>query len=328
MDVNHSRRVLAIVLTGSKPTLNESGTTAGLIHEWNIKTAYYSANVSIWIDEVPDVVAWEAEFTKSEAQEVIEALGAWIYCFRRPAAGEHVAAVEQTMNVIQKIAEKHAGLGAEVCMLAVAVPDGTVASPGSTTSNEDWEDIALRYGFEFIDSSATGKNEFGERVGLERMREALEANEWSYTGADDEVEINIDDLDITTDDTAGLGRDEAEMTAEIFGMKAALMRNDDQQPEAEDFTPSAESQAHEVDDLDRIMSRILAIKESSAELPEAQRKKMASQAKQLTKGTLYACDIFGQNVRHNGSVMFALAVEMRRYPTERHDWSHLVKDRV
>jgi hypothetical protein len=40
--------------------------------------------VPIWIDEIPDVQAWAIDFSKTEAHEVVTALGAWIYVYRRP----------------------------------------------------------------------------------------------------------------------------------------------------------------------------------------------------------------------------------------------------
>jgi hypothetical protein len=49
-----------------------------------LKTQYYTAELGIWIDELPDVGAWGEEFKKEEAREVVTAVGAWIFCFRKP----------------------------------------------------------------------------------------------------------------------------------------------------------------------------------------------------------------------------------------------------
>jgi hypothetical protein len=76
----HSR---SIDLTGSAPTPVDT-TTAGLSHTWKLETQYYCAELSIWIDEIVDKEAWQTEFLKPEAKEVVSALGAWIYCFRKP----------------------------------------------------------------------------------------------------------------------------------------------------------------------------------------------------------------------------------------------------
>ncbi|MGG6496621.1 UNVERIFIED_CONTAM: hypothetical protein NY603_27240, partial [Bacteroidetes bacterium 56_B9] len=72
-------------LTGSAPDPHVDGSTAGLTHEWNAETAYYKANVPIWIDEVSEIQSWKTEFVKAEAKEVVDEVGAWIYCFQRQA---------------------------------------------------------------------------------------------------------------------------------------------------------------------------------------------------------------------------------------------------
>lgn len=78
-----------IDLTGSAPTPFTT-TTAGLLHTWKLETQYYRADLTIWIDEIVDKEAWQTEFMKPEAKEVVSALGAWIYCFRKPLGGEEL----------------------------------------------------------------------------------------------------------------------------------------------------------------------------------------------------------------------------------------------
>lgn len=181
------------------------------------------------------------------------------------------------MKAVQKIVEQHADYGGNSVMLAVAMRNDENVSD---VKAEDWEDVCFQYGFEYIDFSAKGKNDFGENVGVERLKEALGANEWAIAKADDDDEINFDELELDQADggVSGFDREEAEMTAEHFRMKSALMGDDELEVEAEDIRPPVETQATQVDDLDRIMGKLLAIKESSAELPEAQRKKLAAQA--------------------------------------------------
>lgn len=76
-------------LTGSAPEPVDT-TTAGLLHTWKLETQYYRAELSIWIDEIADREAWRAEFVKPEAKEVVSALGAWIFCFRKPIGQEEL----------------------------------------------------------------------------------------------------------------------------------------------------------------------------------------------------------------------------------------------
>lgn len=249
------------------------------MHDWDIKTAYYNAKVPIWIDEIPEIDAWKTEFLKPEAKEVVEAIGAWVYCFKNTSHDALVSELERTLEAIQEISEVHVGDGADTVMLAVAMPSKTVGST-DRVKQEELEDVCIQYGFEYIDYSAKWTNEFGEKTGLERLREALEANEWTDTtfpdGNDDGFSLEFDADENEEDDLTGLGRDEVEMTAELFGMKAALAGSDFE-PDAEDFVPP-DNQDGQVEDLYRLMGKLLAVKEQSADLPEAQRKRMAAKA--------------------------------------------------
>lgn len=226
------------------------------------------------MDELSDVASWKTDFLRPEAKEVIEAVGAWVYCFEKQKDGAIGKEVEEAMKSIHDVVEQHAGYAADCVMLAVAKSQGKQAHGGSQQSKDDQEDICMQYGFEYIDYTATGDNEFGEKVGAERLKEALEANEWD-AGDEGELGLELENLDLDE----GLGRDEAEMTAELFGMKAALNGDDEFDAEADDIIPH-DQQASEVDDMDRIMGRLLAVKEQSADLPEAQRRRMAAKAVQ------------------------------------------------
>ncbi|KAK0288225.1 hypothetical protein LTR91_017121 [Friedmanniomyces endolithicus] len=265
-------------LTGTAPPLNESGSTAGLTHEWHVKTPYYTARVPVWLDEIADSAKWRDDFLKPEAREVVEAIGAYVYCFRIPQDGEICKEVEDVMQAIQAVTEEHAGYGADTVMLAVALPYGRGAREDAGESKrDDWDDVCLQYGFEFVEYAAEGTNEYGEKVGFERLKEALEATEWAAVD-EEEDDLEIDDLDFDAgDDIGGFGGEEAEMTAELFGMKAALFDDEGFAAEAENSSSPGE-QAVNVDSLDRMMSKLLAVKERSADLPEAQKKRMAARA--------------------------------------------------
>ncbi len=253
--------------------MDESNSTAGVTHEWDVETAYYSAKIPIWMDEIVDAEAWKAEFLKAEAKEVVEAVGAWIYCFRRPSNEAINEDVKGMMQTIQEVAEEHIGYTTDTVMLAVAVPDIRKDVSLDHVDHSDWEDLCIEHGFEYIDYAGKGMNEFREKTGFERLKEALEANEWAATG-DDEDDLDLDRLDFENGND--FARDEAEMTAELFGMKAALM-DIELEPDADDIMPQTD-EAKEVDSLERLMGKLLAVKEQSADLPEAQRKRLAAQA--------------------------------------------------
>ncbi|CAK3978002.1 Hypothetical predicted protein [Lecanosticta acicola] len=295
MDIKYARRILFLGareagaldvvkdLTGSAPSPDVDGSTAGLTHEWDVETPYYCAKIPIWIDEVADLQAWKDEFLKDEAQEVVEAVGAWIFCFQKEQDGGISNEVEQTLRSIQEVIEHHSS-GAEAAMLAVAKRGGKQSQQEEPhQEREELEDKCMEYGFEYIDYAARGKNEFGEKVGFERLREALEANEWASASAEDENAFGIDDPDHDIDhDTIGsFDQEEAEMTAELFSMKAALTAQDEARSEEDFMVPppqQTQRQAGQVEDLDRLMGKLLAIKEQGADLSSEQRKRMAAKA--------------------------------------------------
>ncbi|KAL1582057.1 hypothetical protein WHR41_09140 [Cladosporium halotolerans] len=298
MEIKHPRRLLIFgpsssgsldlteALTGSSPVPHASGSCAGLTHEWAIQNAYYSATVPVWIDEVVDLDEWKTEFMKEEAGEVVRAVGAWVYVFRLEKDGRVNDEVEKALSALQEVVEAHEGFGAESVMLAVgmSLPGGKgQAGKLGKEQSEAWEDLVMQYGFEFVEFAAEGTNELGEKQGVERVKEALEANEWG--GGDAEREEGLDTLGLGEDDdpeVGDFGHEEAEMTAELFGLKAALLGQDDEEAEgygeAMGADLSADNQKRQVEDLDRMMTKLLAIREQSADLPEAQRKRMAAQA--------------------------------------------------
>lgn len=251
------------------PPLNETGTVAGVTHEWPVETAYYTAEISIWLDEIADVKEWKAEFLKPEAGEVVRAVGAWVYCFDSSEANERV---EATLKAVAEVMESHAGIGAEAVMLAVCVP--REHSGLGKDRLEEWEDVCLSHGFELICYGAEGTNEFGEKVGVERLREALEANEWATAGSGEE-DLDLVDFEFEDDEMGVTEREEAEWTAELLGVKSALA--DGGTLEDEEVPASATQQAAQVDELEQIFGTLLALKERSAALPEAEKRRMAAQ---------------------------------------------------
>ncbi|PZC91808.1 Adaptin-binding domain containing protein [Pyrenophora tritici-repentis] len=269
MDIKNPRRLLAVgapdsgvlsllkELTGSAPEPT-SGTTAGLTHEWRLETKYYSATIPIWVDELSNVVEWRTEFTKPEAREVVTALGAWIYCFKRPVEAGDLETIKQTMQAVSDVIERACGYDGDVVCLAIAMPQST--TPYLEKSSEEWEELAMDYGFEYIDSEKKGKNDFGEAMGVQRVREALEAAEW-------------ESLDFPEDEEgfdASFEAEEAEMNMELFDMKGALGGYDGDE--------STEPGNKEVEDLEVMMRKMVAIKEMGEGMSEAERKRFAAKA--------------------------------------------------
>jgi hypothetical protein len=242
--------VLALLhsLTGSAPSPIDNS-TAGLSHTWSLSTQYYNVSLPIWIDEIPDISAWKADFLKPEAKEVVQAVGAWIYCFRKPVTEADVQVVEETMKTIMEVIERHMGYEWDGVCLAVAMKQSVV--PGLDKTSEAWEDSCREYRFEFVDGEGNGRNEFGEVVGMERVREALETNEWeSLYDADD---LNLEDHEDEGPDTFGetFAAEEAEINLEWLGVKSAINGKEEM---------GEEDEKEQVEELERMMRKLQAIK--------------------------------------------------------------------
>lgn len=247
-------------LTGSAPE-PVSGTTAGLTHDWNLETKYYTANISIWIDEIPNVREWRTEFVKPEACEVITALGGWMYCFKKPVEEKDAVVITETLQAIADVIERACGFGGDQVCLAVAMPQST--TPYLEKSGEEWEELAADYGFEYIDFEATGKNEFGEAMGVQRIREALEAGEWESN--------DVPDFGGEEEYDGSFAAEEVEMNRELLDMKGALhgSAGGDEEREEDD---------EDVEALEVMMKKMVAIKEMGQGMEEAERKRFAAKA--------------------------------------------------
>lgn len=264
-------------LTGSAPDL-VSDSTAGLSHTWSLTNRYYNANIPIWVDEISDVSEWQTAFSEPEAKEVVTVLGAWIFCFRKPLSENDIDAVKEKLKAIADVIERACGFGGDAVCLAVAMPQTT--TPFLDKSHDEWDDICMEYGFEFVDSEAKGKNEFGEETGIMRVQGALEAHDWE--GGDGYAEYDFDD----DESGGGLDAEEAEMGVELFGLKAAVNGAEEDDEEGQ------------VEELESMMRKMIAIKgmhcsretlpsdlsiltlslETGEGMPEAERKRFAARA--------------------------------------------------
>ena len=159
---------------------------------------------------------------------MVQALGAWIYCFRKPVTETDVHVVEETMKAIREVVERHMAYDWDGVCLAVAMKQSVV--PGLEKSGSEWEDSCREHGFEFVDGEGQGRNEFGEAVGMERIREALEANEWT----------SLDDAD----DFGPFAAEEAEINLEWLGVKNVISGEEEEQ----------------VEELEQMARKLLAIK--------------------------------------------------------------------
>ncbi|KAK6594965.1 alpha and gamma adaptin binding protein p34 [Botrytis cinerea] len=284
MEISHPRRILAVSrpdsglvdllkgLTGSAPALT-GDSIAGVTHDWSIKTNYYTASVPIWLDEIHEPEIWCKEFLAPEAREVLTVLGAFIVCFRKPVDEAELQAFKILLESVAEVVKEGCGYTWDGVCLAVAMPQST--TPYLEKSFDEWEELCQEHGFEFIDFESKGRNEYSEPMGIERLKEALEANEWE--GGDDDGEgIDLEDFEDDGDDSKsiGFGIEAAELEMEMFGMKQAIYG---ESPEKTNPEEEAENEDG-VEQLEALMLRMQAVKDMGADLPEAERKRFAAKA--------------------------------------------------
>lgn len=114
----------------------------------------------------------------------------------------------------------------------------------SETHREVVEEQCIDHGFEYVHVDAKGKNEYGEATGLDRIKEALEANDWSSQGLIGEEQEET---------FGGFDTEEAQMNAELWGLKASLLSQDQDDNQDED-------DASQVEGLEQMMGQLLAIR--------------------------------------------------------------------
>ncbi|KAH0421447.1 hypothetical protein CcaCcLH18_13421 [Colletotrichum camelliae] len=218
-------------LTGAVPE-PASTSLAGTTHLLDIKTSYYTAQVPIWLDLITSPVEWSASFLSSEAKEVLSVLGGLAVVFALPppssstttaaaaaaalpsssppptaaaaaaasapppppTAGETRALISEVGKVVRE------GLGGwawDGVGLGIGIGEGDA---------EEWEELCAEWGLEFVQvrggKKDDGRNEFGEKMGIPRVLEALESNDWADDAGPD-VDSDLEDVEA---EMAGLPR--------------------------------------------------------------------------------------------------------------------------
>ncbi|EFQ29701.1 alpha and gamma adaptin binding protein p34 [Colletotrichum graminicola M1.001] len=237
MDIKNPRRVLAVSLADSKQHLSRvikdltgnhpepaSTTLAGTTHVLSIKTSYYSADVPIWLDLISSPAEWSESFLSPEAKEVLSVLGGMAVVFAlpstsssgtaapvadtfpvtatEPAAPPAPPSADETRALITEVGrvvrEGLGGWGWDGVSLGIGVGDGDA---------DEWEELCAEWGLEFVQvrggKKDEGKNEFGEKMGIPRVLEALESNDWD---AADDLDGGLSDLDSDEEPASGLPR--------------------------------------------------------------------------------------------------------------------------
>ncbi|KAF7547130.1 hypothetical protein G7Z17_g7942 [Cylindrodendrum hubeiense] len=322
-----SRRILAVSLegetaalarvvkdlTGTAPTAPSADLSlAGTTHPLKLTTPYYSTTVPIWLDLIADPKEWSSSFLSPEAVEVLAVLGGVVVVFNAgPATG---SAAEPTRSLIQNVGKVvKQGLGGwdwEGVGLAIGVGEG---------NEEDWDEVCAEAGLEFVlvgGKESAGRNEYGEKTGIARVKEALETNDWT------EIELPFSESDFGDFETGSTKEDEDEAVddkkdlnpekmgfgfdqADFDGLRRAIWEaGQDQTGEdqtGEDAVKDVQAEGdekkkdapgdkvledgglgdmdeEEVAKVEKMMRKLQAVREAGEGMGEEQRKRMAARA--------------------------------------------------
>lgn len=287
----------------------------------------------IWLDLITTASEWAASFLSPEAKEVLEVLGGVVVVFPISASASsspHKDLIREVGRVVKE------GLGGwEWDGVGLGVGIGEVPHLDDL---DMWDELCGDAGLEFVHvgPSATAddaKNEFGgkfclhsvlhplgvsvqnslahtcsEKMGIPRVLEALESNDWdSLATADDDDDLAAlgDETNRGADDDDGAELDPENLDfgfdrEDFEGLKKAIWEarvereGDDGDNQAIGGKSSdldqASAQAKNTDDggdelgdediqkVEQMMRKLQAVKDMSAGLPEDQRKRMAAKA--------------------------------------------------
>ncbi|KAJ5515205.1 hypothetical protein N7527_006765 [Penicillium freii] len=134
------------------------------------------------------------------------------------------------------------------------------------------------------------RNQYGERVGMPRIKEVLETHDWSMVGGDSGFDGD-NDPDVDSDDdlqdqllgmggSRGFGDEVHELEREMFGLRMAIDRGGGDGDEKDDSDHDDGEDEIDVESMEALMMRMQAIKDMSSELPEGERKRFAAKAVQ------------------------------------------------
>jgi hypothetical protein len=262
----------------------------------------------------PSLSAWRATMLSEPAREVREALGGILLALPLPIAAalnasaspskqggseNYLEIIEAVDEVRQMIEEENYGREVAAVVLVTATGKG-VGEGDLDATTEKLEAVMLEergvLGWEFVgwdgenvqDDVAAGRpgllrNAFGERMGMERVKELLEAVDWSaHADGPDDKDLDVGFL--SSDDEGGaLGLDGIklhgqELEREMMGLKLAMRDQDPGEEDAEHHATSQDTGEDEdlkIEQLPGLLERMVAIREAGADMSKTDREKFA-----------------------------------------------------
>ncbi|RKP32783.1 hypothetical protein METBISCDRAFT_25356 [Metschnikowia bicuspidata] len=152
---------------------------SGLVYQHTIETKYFKAMINLLIEEYPEtrdvspteqnLAAFVDEIGKPEYQDLRDDLDGILFTIDLNTAAD-------TQRLRLKQFERIRALFGDQELFYAVVGN---AQKLAAKTVERLEDEIMQSGFEFVDTNASGINEFREKLGPDRLVEILESHEWT-----------------------------------------------------------------------------------------------------------------------------------------------------
>ena len=246
-------------------------------------------------EEVPTLPAWRIQMLSDAALEVRGVIGGIVLALpmsfspttsvSKQVLPDGYLDVVEAVNELRDVIEEE-GHGRDVASVILLMGTGKEGESGGLgVATEKMEEVLLEergiLGWDIVrwEGAATEKaevngarNAYGEKIGIERVKELLESIDWSAPlpsiGKEDNdlgfLSSEYEDAKLGVD---GLKLQGQELEQEMMGLKLAMRDHD--------FDGDIEEEDLQVDQLPRLLDRVVAIKEAGLEMSKSDREKFA-----------------------------------------------------
>ena len=299
-------------LTSEKPSTDIKTFSGYTSHPaLHLKTKYYEADVSIWCDELSPPASskafdrsseglnkkgdtleqWKEQMLSKPASEVRAVIGGIILLL--PASSKSresedvIMQYVQAVNSLREAIEDESG-GRDVAAAIVVQSVASKATESLKDSEQYLEKLEDKcqevniFGWDFVACNGTSevpqddKSKFGEKTGLPRLIEVLEAVDWSVAPQLSESDLG-NEWDTPHSPTLigdpGFSPLDAELQQEMMGLKMSMLEDDSDKSAAKTIEGSDEDMS--VEQMSALMERVVAIKAAGADMPDVEREKFA-----------------------------------------------------
>lgn len=271
-------RVADFILNGKRVDDLNPNSHSGVIVKSELNTKYYHTQLNILVDEYPSerscmneadeslddylhkqLDQWFEEFKSSECKELRDVLDGLIFTINLDNdSTETVGRSVETITKLKDIMEAESN--DELFMVVLGVSQ-------QIKPYEDFEDIVIQNGLEFIYFNESGQNDFKDKLGRDRLMEILETHSWK----------NIDN---TSDDSSyrqnRLTRLKNEMTQSLLNDDDDGNDNNDRVKHYDNDNASIDAYKH-VDrkiDLTEILGKLNLAKGEASNMKDQQEREL------------------------------------------------------